>query len=144
MQALLADLRSLDELYGHLKNAMTVLGNSSHSQDLAALTDATLRYRDLFVQLGQMNAKADGIARDWNNSAVSMQPAIKEQILSLAAKVREEGTQVSILCTKLHQQLQINRAAYEKRLDEVRKGRNYLHSARPLKANYPKFLDSLG
>jgi hypothetical protein len=144
MQALLAELRSLDELYGRLKNALTALGNSLQSQNLAALTDATLRYRDLFMQLGQMNARADRIAQHWNNSAGSMEPAIKEQILSLAAKVKEEGTQVSILCTKLHQQLQHNRGAYEKRLDEVRKGRSYLHSARPLKTNYPKFLDSLG
>ncbi len=144
MKPFLAELRYLSELYHSLQAEFTGLAGKSQAGNVAALIDTTLRNRELLGRIEQMNARIAQLSSEWDIFSGHLDPSTRKEILDLAESVRHHGTQLLLLCNALLEHLEARRGTLERQLDQLRQGSRYLQSVKPLRNNYPKFVDSLG
>jgi hypothetical protein len=144
MRPFLAELEYLSELYRRLRCEFTGLLGKAKAGDVTVLINTTLRNRDLLDRIDQMNARVSQLAQEWDSFRNHLDTSTRQEIVELAESVRHQGTQLSLLCTGLLGALGARRENLEKQLAEVQKGSSYLQSVKPVKNNYPKFVDSLG
>jgi len=144
MRPFLAELQYLSELYRSLRCEFTGLLDKAKAGDVTVLINTTLRNRDLLDRIEHMNARISQLSQEWDGFRDHLDATTRQNIVELAESVRHQGAQLSQLCTGLMRALEARRGNLEKQLAEVRKGSSYLQSLKPLKNNYPKFVDSLG
>ena len=144
MRSFISELHHLSELYQNLKREFTGLAGKAKSGNVTAVIDETLRNRELLGRIEQMNMRVAQLAQEWELVGNQIDASTRRAIVAFAASVRNQGTQLSLLCNGLLGELEARRGNLERQLADVRRGSRYLQSVKPVKNNYPKFVDSVG
>jgi hypothetical protein len=144
MKIFISELQYVSELYDRLRCELSPGADQAHDTDCTTLTRAVLRNRELWSRVEQMDARLAQLSKDWQYLRQHLSPQSMTSIRALAAAVRNKAAELSLLMDKRTKELAEGRRKLEKALNEVHKGGRYLASVKPVKANYPKFVDSLG
>jgi len=140
----MSELQYVSELYNRLCTELSSQGENGAAADVATLTAAVLRNRELLSRVERMNGRLAQLAKDWDAFRGHLDPRSRESIKSLASSVRNQGAQLVLLLERRSRDLEDGRRNVEKALKGIRQGVRYLACVKPTKTNYPKFIDSLG
>lgn len=144
MKHFASELQYISELYNRLHDELSLQAENSGDASVAVLTASVLRNRELLSRVEQANGRLSLLAKDWIASRGHFDPPARESIHSLASSVRKQAAQLVLLLEERARKLEDGRKNLQKALKEVHQGIRYLASVKPIKTNYPKFVDSLG
>ncbi len=139
-----SELEELSKLYDGLKDALSGFGKDNKPASTLAKVHSIIRNEVLFVRLEQMNARLGQLAKDWEKLCPQLDAASRKKTQQLAAKVREQAANLRVLNEARTHEIEAHRAKLERELAIVTRGSKYLESVKPLKSNFPKFIDSRG
>ncbi len=136
---MLSALKELDRLYDEIECG--VLGESAPgANDSAALS----RNHQLIARLEQAGARFSEDLGRWLTKQGRTTPEEREQVRKLAGPIRLRASRLLGRCRDCSAELESRLSRLRGQLCEVQNGSRFLQSARPARANYPKFIDSLG
>ncbi len=137
-----SELQYFSELYSRLSSEFASLSKSGQAGDSSATVACILRNEDLFARLEQMNSRLLQLATEWEQLSPQLDSASRRQTQQLAGKVREQALSLASLCEERILEIETLRGKLGWELGNIKKGARYLESVKPLKTNYPKFIDS--
>lgn len=140
---MLSTLEELDRLYREIEGEL-LTGSSSGENSTAAISGSVTRNRQLLARLERASAGLSESAAHWSRRADSIPRDQREQVRRLADSARLKASRLLGCCKQLADRLEASLVTLEQELGHVRKGARFLHSSRPAKTNYPKFIDSHG
>lgn len=130
-----SELQCLSELYDRLDVEFASPG---------AAVDSILRNRELFSQIQLMNSRLLMLAEEWRSQSPGLEAGERERTQKLAQKLLQKALRLAHLGAGRAAEIESHRAKLGKELGEIAKGNKFLESVKPLKTNYPKFIDSRG
>jgi len=139
-----SELQNLSDLYSRLSAELAGAGADNKPAGATAAVQRILRNQDLFARLGQMNSRLDELAAEWEKLSSRLDPAARKKTVQLACKVLEQAENLRALTETRSQEVEALRAKLGWELAKLNNGAKYLQSVKPLKANFPKFIDSCG
>ena len=144
MSAFTSELQNLLRLYVKLTHELSPTENELEKNDPAAFVECVLRNRAGLLQIENMNSRVLELAGEWQACRDNCDPKVKEETEALAESARNQALRLIELC-KIHaQRLENVRVDLDRKLEETQKGARFLVSIKPVRSNYPKFVDSLG
>jgi len=143
MNPLILELRDLVGLYLDLQKDLGQIMNESDPASIQSLSEAILDNRNLLTQIQQMNVRALQTSRNWQISRSTLDPETRDAAQELMATATVRANQIKQMCIMHTQKLQAARDKLEKELMSLNKGCEFLKSMKPIKNNYPKFIDSV-
>ncbi len=136
---MLSALKQLDRLYDEVERE--ILGESAPgTNDSAALS----RNHLLIARLEQAGARFSEDVGRWLSKQDRITPEQREQVRLLAGPIRLRASRLLGRCRDCSAELESHISGLRGQLCEVQNGARFLQSTRPARANYPKFIDSLG
>jgi len=139
-----SELQYLSELYTRLGMEFEALKRVSGRGTPSATVDFVLRNRELFTRLEQMNVRLHQLVKEWGSYSPHLEPSARKHAQRLIAKVRQQAEELAVLNQQRLTEIDAFHATLAGELERLEKGSRYLQSVKPLKANYPKFIDSRG
>ncbi len=135
-----SELQGLSELYSRLSAELSPVTEG----DSTAAVEATLRNKELFERIERMNTRLVQLVQEWKAISPSLDPDSRQRARSLARRALEEAIRLSRLCEERLAMIESYREKIGLQLGEINRGFNFLSSIKPLKGNFPKFIDSQG
>jgi hypothetical protein len=142
MNALACDFQDVFQLYLRLGQDLTRILNEDNSADPQALVQSILGNRDCLVRIEQMNSRVLELSDNWEKCRDNLDPSSINEIRDLAQAAKAQAIRLKELCGIHTQKLQITRDELCSRMAELNKADQHLKSLKPIKTNYPKFIDS--
>jgi hypothetical protein len=139
-----SELQYLLELYTRLDAELTTLDESVKSNGPSAAVESVLRNRDLFSRIEQMNSRLLQLAKEWEKFGPHLDPETRRRTLQLAEKARKQAMSLARAGERKMKEISTIRADLESKLKQISSGTRFLESIKPVKSNYPKFVDSQG
>jgi len=141
MHHLASEFQAISDLYLRLTDDLgKIEGAPGTPKELAK---SILQARDSLTQIERLNSRVLRLAVDWKQCRASLDPRDQDQIGRLAEAVRTQAIRLNEICGAHARKLETVRESIGRELTEVGKGRRYAKSAKSVKTNYPKFIDSL-
>ena len=133
-----------EELYKAYAALAETLGKAFETgvQDPKSAVAAVLTHRECFNRIEQMNEKVRRISADWQKSISLEDAASQDRARHFIAAAKAEALRLKEICDAHADKLSTARARILNDLQNIGKGSRLLHSLRPVKSNYPKFIDS--
>jgi len=144
MKLFFSELEYLSELYGRLETEIAAGGRCASEQDAAQLAETVLRNRDLLHRIEEMNSRVAQLVEEWLAFKLSIGEEQRSEIQHLAHAVARKGWALHARCTEALDALSVRAKRLQEELAEVGRGSRFLDSVRPIRTNYPKFVDSVG
>jgi hypothetical protein len=138
-----SEFQDVFQLYLKLGEELEKLMDVKDSKDSQALVRFILQNRDCLVRVEQMNSRVRQLSDDWRKCRDKLDPKSRNEARNLAEAARAQAVRLKNLCTIQAQKLETARDKLGKGLAEIGKGTRFLKSIKPIKNNYPKFIDSL-
>ncbi len=139
-----SELQYLSELYQRLEDELTRVGPCAATESTDPTIRVILQNRELFARIDQMNGRAQQMVGEWVKFREHLDPQCRVQTQRLAATVAKQGAGLARMLAERASRVDAVRAKLAVELSELGKGSRFLQSVKPLKTNYPKFIDSLG
>ncbi|MBN1571501.1 MAG: hypothetical protein JXA73_26935 [Acidobacteria bacterium] len=89
-----------------------------------------------------MNSRVVQLSDSWGKCRNQLDPETRTEVQDLVAAARMQAIHLQELCSVWAQKLQRIHDELGTNLAEIGKGSQFLKSLKPLKNNYPKFVDS--
>ncbi len=131
-------------LYHKLSSDFADMRSVSQKSGAKAMVDFILQNRQSLDLIEGMTPRILRLANEWAQSREQLQNENCRQIQSLIAAARTQTQQLKEFCNIHVCELQTVRAELDRELAEIQKGIHYLESLKPVKGNFPKFIDSHG
>jgi hypothetical protein len=144
MKLFFSELEYLRELYGRLEGEITAAQQHASELDAAELAEAVLKNRDLLRRIDQMNSRVLQLVEEWQTFKLSIREEQRTEIQNLAQSVSRKGWELHASCTRALTSLSARVRKLQEELSEVGRGNRFLDSVKPVRGNYPKFVDSVG
>ncbi len=144
MKPLDSELKCLTELYSRLCAELSRAGESGNAADPSAAVEVTIRNGDLFADIEHMNSRLIELAREWEATHQNLTLSEKEQTRRLAGEALREALHLARLGEERLASIEDYRVRLRLQLGEINRGLKFLNIIKPLKANFPKFIDSQG
>ena len=139
-----SELQELSKLYKRLNHALEGSDEAGHGKSTAALIDRMLRNGELVSHMEQMDARISQLAVEWGKFKDRLDPDSRRAIQRIAENLCDEASRLRQILEQRSVQIEDGRNRLERKLAEIQKGERFLESVNPVKANYPKFIDSVG
>ncbi len=139
-----SELQDLSVLYRGLHEKLADSEESDRSKGTTALIDTVLQNRELLSRIVQMDSRIGQLAIEWERIREGLDPVSRDSIRQLAESLRREASDLKEIVDRRAHQIECSRAHLEHKLGEIRRGEKFLESVKPIRINYPKFIDSLG
>ncbi len=139
-----SELQNLSALYSHLSQELSGQAKDNKPASPSAIAHRILRNKDLFDRLERMNSRLAELAAEWEKLNPHLDDAARRKTRHLAAKVREQAVNLRALSESRSKEIESLRSRLESELAAISRGTKYLESVKPLKNNFPKFIDSCG
>ncbi len=143
MSSLITEFQEVFQLYLRLGEKLAKILNIGDSQNPQALAESILQNRDCLVRIEQMNLQILQLSSDWEKCRETLDSESRGEICKLAEAAKSQAIRLKELCNIHSEKLKIARDKLGKDLSEIGKGVQYLKTIKPVKNNYPKFVDSL-
>ncbi len=141
---LVSKFRHMCKLYRMLGEHLSEALNPADGTDAKVLVESVLRNRGCFAQIEQMNLQVLGLVDEWKKCRTHLQAKSRNEIQVLTAAAGEQAARLREICRIHTRTLDTACEGLQKESEEIRTGKQYLDSVKPVKGNYPKFVDSLG
>lgn len=142
MHQFLSDLRYLAELYARFGAEFLDLNASSMENSTASLSVAVIQNQELISRIEQMDSRLYLLAEEWEKIRNRLSPPIREEIIALAASVSNTAISLACRCRQKIQELEQGLGRLRMEMESLQQGSRYLQTMRPVKSNYPKFIDA--
>lgn len=137
-----ADFEELYKTYAALAERLSKAFETSCAEEVEAAAATVLLNREYLNRIEQMNARVLQLSSDWQKDGAFLDPGIRDQAEYFIAAARAQALRLKEICDVHAQKLQRARARVLKEMAEIGKGTRLLKSLKPVKTNYPKFIDS--
>ena len=142
MNSLVAEFREVFSLYIKLGDEITRVMNVDDSKDPQGLVNSILQNRECLERITQMHSRVVQLSDAWDKCRNRLDPESREEAHNLAAAARAQAVRLQELCSARTEKLRRIRDELGKNLAEIEKGSQFLKSLKPVKNNFPKFVDS--
>ncbi len=142
MNALTSELQGIFQLYLKLREELSKALDVGDSKDPQVLVESILRNSECLLRIEQLTPRVLRLSEEWGTDRANLDPQAQDEIRSLAAAAKTEAIRLKELCSVHAQKLRIALDKLGKDLMEIEKGSQYLKSVKPIRNNYPKFIDS--
>jgi hypothetical protein len=143
MNALAAEYQDVFKLYLRLSQDLAKIMDVSDSQNPQAFVESILENRDNLARIEQMNSRVLQLSDACEKCRASLDPESREEVGNMAQAAKVQAIRLKELCGMHAQKIQAARDQLGDRLAQMGKGAQCLQSMKPIKNNYPKFIDSL-
>jgi hypothetical protein len=143
MNALAAEYQDVFKLYLRLSQDLAGIMDENNSQNPQQLIESILRNCDSLTRIEQMNSRIMQLSDACDKCRADLDLKSQEEIRNLAQAAKAQAIRLKELCGIHAQKIQATRDRLDKRMVEIGKGSQFLKSIKPIKNNYPKFIDSL-
>jgi hypothetical protein len=141
MNTLAADFRDVFKLYLRLSQDLTQIMDVDDSEDPQALVQSILKNRECLARIEQMNSRVLQLTGSWENCRDDLDAASANEVRELAHAVKSQAIHLNTLCSIQAQKVQMTRDTLCSKIAELSKATQHLKSLKPVKNNYPKFID---
>ena len=142
MNNLATEFREVCGLYIKLGEELTRIMALADSENPQTYVKSILQNRDCLTRITQMNSRVIQLSATWEKSQNDLDPKSQSETRQLVATARMQANRLQELCGIQILKLQTIRGALERDLAELGKGSQFMKSLKPVKNNYPKFIDS--
>lgn len=136
--------RDLHEFYLKMMGELSEQLRPEKSMATQNIVESIIRNRDLLVEIEQMNTRIFELKEKWRKFRAHLDETSRAEVRALAAAAEEQAGQLHTLITHQLQTLNSLRIGLKKESDDLLAGIHFLNSIKPVKCNYPKFIDSMG
>jgi hypothetical protein len=143
MHNLALEFREVFNLYIKLGEELARIMDVDDTKDPQALIRSVLQNRDCLDRIAQMNTRVINLSDAWEKCRSQLDPKSRSDICDSAAAARDQAVRLQQLCSAQTEKLRMVHNEVGKKLAEIGKGSQLLKSIKPVKNNYPKFVDSL-
>lgn len=112
------------------------------SDDAGALAVSIIQNGSSLAGIEQMNSTVQALATDWATVRDRLDSQSRGEIERLLEAVKEQVIGLNELCTDGTARLQAEKCSMQEGLKELGKGSQFLKSVKPVRSNFPKFIDS--
>jgi hypothetical protein len=142
MRNFASEFQTVSRLYLELGDELAGI-QSEDSNNSRTYLESILRKRDCLAKLEQTNSRALQLSSEWKECRSKLSTKAQNEIEVTAKELRVSAIRLNQLCVTHAQKIQSARTELAKSRAELGKGSRYLKSIKPVKNNYPKFIDSL-
>ncbi len=139
-----SELQSLSEVYQHLGEELACSQKKDPAGTNLSNGGQMLADCELLLRIEDTRIRVVHLAGEWEKLKQRLDPASRRGTQRIAEAVRKRAVEVTEVVARRVAELELRRAQLGRELDEIQKGERYLASVKPVKNNYPKFVDSLG
>jgi hypothetical protein len=142
MSTLAPKLQELTEFYRTMEVDLAKILNVAETNDAEALIDSILKNHDCLAQIEHMRARVLQLTGEFKMDQSHLDLKSQNEIQTLAADAKERAIRLHELCAVAAPKIEAERNRLAQELQFMSKGSQYLKSVKPIKNNYPKFIDS--
>jgi hypothetical protein len=142
MNALAADFQDVFKLYLRLSEDLAKILDENHSKNPHQLIESILRNRENLARIEQMNSRIMQLSDSCDTCRIDLDFKSQEEIRVLAQAAKAQAIRLKELCDIHVQKIQATRDRLVGRLAVIDRGSQFLKSIKPIKYNYPKFIDT--
>jgi hypothetical protein len=143
MNKLAAEFREVFNLYIKLGDEISRIMDADDSKDPQMLVNSILQNRECLERITQMNSRVVQLSDAWGRCRNQLDPESRKEAHDLATAARAQAVRLQELLSVRTEKLRRVRDELGRNLAEIGKGSQFLKSIKPVKNNYPKFVDSL-
>jgi hypothetical protein len=137
-----AQFEELQRTYAALAEKLGRAFGIGSVENTEATAASVLMNREYLSRIEQMNTRVFQITAAWQKDRALLDPEIQDKIGYFIAAALAEALRLKEICDAHAQRLRTLRTRILKDMADLGKGARLLHSLRPVKGNYPKFIDS--
>jgi uncharacterized tellurite resistance protein B-like protein len=130
----------MSDMYEALRRKLFDCGGASTRHP----ADPVLASEELMMHVAQLDRRVSQLAADWQQERNGFDSARRAQIQMQAADMSAQILQLQRVCGTHARRLEGVLQQVSRDLGELQRGSRYLASIRPVKTNFPKFVDSKG
>jgi predicted XRE-type DNA-binding protein len=141
MNNILSELQEIIASYRNLAEKLARIAGCS-KEDGPALADSILNERQNLKAIHAMDARVTRLIALWKAAESQWDSESRKKVQAAIELVRIEGSRVKVLCNGLTQRMQALKDQIAEGLVKAGKHTQFLDCMKPVKCNYPKFIDS--
>jgi chromosome segregation ATPase len=96
----------------------------------------------ILVRIERMNARVLQLAHDWEKCRDTLDSASADEVRDQIQQAKAQAIRLQEVCRLHAQKLQMTRNTLGERIAALGNAARHLESLKPIKNNYPKFIDS--
>ncbi len=139
--ATVADFEELYKTYATLAETLAKAFETT-GDEAQRPAEAVLAERECLSKIEQMNGRVLQLSAEWEKYGPLEDPANRERARHFIAAAKAVALRLKRICDAHAEKVTSVRARILNDLTNIGKGSRLLHSLRPVKTNYPKFIDS--
>ncbi len=143
MNDTLAEFQKLIRQYHDASEALAKASLVHDVSDIGAFAKAILQQRDRLAGIDQLSGRIIRFCDSIRSNEIQLDSQSRKQALAAMAAAKEEAAKLNELCENCAKMLETSKNKRGKQLGDIGKRRQYLKAMKPVKGNYPKFIDSL-
>jgi hypothetical protein len=136
-----AELEELRKTYAAITEELGKAFGAVSAEKIEAAARAVLVNRECLSRIEQLSARVFQISAAWQKYA-QMDPGSEDEANHSIAAAKVEALRLKEICDAHIQKLITIRTRILRDMADLSKGTRLLQSLRPVKGNYPKFIDS--
>jgi hypothetical protein len=138
-----AEFHAVSQLYQQLREELSEALRVNDGADSPSIAGLILEHRSSLAKIEEMSSRVSLLSDLWKKCRPNLDSKSRSQIDAIAKTACDQAIQLQQLFILQTQKLQAAQEKLGKRLAEIGKGTRYLQSVKPVKNNYPKFIDSM-
>jgi hypothetical protein len=142
MNMLAAEFQEIIQIYKRLSQDLSRILCVPESQNCQTLIQSILGNKQCLSEIEKMNSRITPLSKKWINCRANLDPKSREEISKLVEIVKKEAMKLSLLCSANIEKIAKAKEEMRAGIKEIDKGTQFLRSMKPIKNNYPKFIDS--
>ncbi len=142
MRDLASEFQNLSRTYHQLEQELAGIPLNDLN-DTGTYLESIFRNRDCLVRMEQTNSRALRLSVELKECRSVLDPKAKAEIELITEELRLGAIRLKDLCATHAEKIRNAQENLIKSRAELGKGSRYLQSIKPVKNNYPKFIDSL-
>jgi hypothetical protein len=142
MNTILSELQELIALYRDSAEKLALVSNRTRQADEETLADSILQQQNNLKTIHAMDSRVTRLTALWKTTESQFDPESRKEVQLAIEILKTEGRRTKALCDILTQRIQAIKENLGKNLEKVGKHNQYLDCIKPVKCNYPKFIDS--
>jgi hypothetical protein len=139
----LSEFQELLRLYHDATEALEDSISTVDLSDIDALANAILKQRTTLTGIDQMGIRVSHLCDSWKAIEFQLDQNSRKQVHAAMAAAKSEATKLNELCGNYTKMLETAQNKRGEQFGNLGKRKQYLKAMKPVKGNYPKFIDSL-
>lgn len=144
MKNLAREFQAISQAYEQVQQELVQILSAINAENPRALIKSILQNRACLAKIEQMDSRVHQLSDEWKKYRLTLDLKSRGEIDGLVEAAREQAIRLHQFCDIQVRKVQAGRDRLQTHLVELGKGAKYLKSIKPIKSNYPKFIDSMG